>query len=236
MDADELTKESVRRQLQLYKALEILPSNTLAALEAVEESEKSDDSTEYYLLFTGHMIDKKEREKPRFPPEKEKAVTKAIREKIMEVQENLPEKKKLVGITGGACGGDIIFHEQCKELGIETRMFLAVPATQFKIKSVAFAGNKWIDRFDALYKELIHPILSESLILPNWLSKKKDYNIWQRNNLWEWYFSLANGISNMTLMALWDKQKSDGPGGTEDMVKQVKDRGGKVEIIDIQKL
>lgn len=235
-DADELTKESVNRQLQLFQKLEILPENTKSALEAAYSAIKKEKTTEYYLLFTGHMIDKKEREKPRFPAGKEKAVTNAIREKIREIQKNLGENKKLVGITGGACGGDIIFHEQCRELGIESRMFLAVPAPLFKIKSVAFAGNNWIDRFDKLYAELTHPVLSDSLELPNWLSKKKDYNIWQRNNLWELYFSLANGISNMTLLALWDKQKSDGPGGTEDMVKQVKDRGGKVEIIDIRKI
>ena len=87
-----------------------------------------------------------------------------------------------------------------------------------------------------MYEELDHPVLSDTLELPHWLRNKKDYKIWQRNNLWELYFSLANGISNMTLLAVWDKQKSDGPGGTEDMVKQVKDRGGKVEIIDIRKL
>ncbi len=235
-DADELTKESVNRQLQLFKILEILPENTLAALEAADGTIKKTETTDYYLLFTGHMIDTKERETPRFPPGKEKAVKQAIRKKILAIQKTVGKNKKLIGITGGACGGDIIFHEQCKELGIESQMFLAVPAPMFKIKSVAFAGNNWIERFDDLYKELPHPVLSDSLELPNWLNKKKDYNIWQRNNLWELYYSLANGISNMTLLALWDKQKSDGPGGTEDMVKQVKDRGGKIEIIDIRKV
>ncbi|MBA5630196.1 tetratricopeptide repeat-containing protein [Moheibacter lacus] len=235
-DADELTKESVMKQLNIFKSLEILPENTAAALDSIHELTRKEEKTEYYLLFTGHMIDKKEREVPRFPPEKEKAVTQSIRAKIIEIQNELGPNKKLIGITGGACGGDIIFHEQCKDLGVTSRMFLAVPAPLFKIKSVAFAGNDWIKRFDALYEELDHPVLSDTLELPHWLRNKRDYKIWQRNNLWELYFSLANGISNMTLLAVWDKQKSDGPGGTEDMVKQVKDRGGKVEIIDIRKI
>ncbi len=235
-DADELTNQSVRKQLSIFQSLQILPENTQAAIEAVQGIAKKNDSQEYYILFTGHMIDKKDREKPRFPPQKEKEVMLQIKEKITEIKSRLSEDKVLIGITGGACGGDIIFHEKCKEMGIESRMFLAVPHALFKMKSVAFAGNDWLERFDKLYKELHHPVLSDSLELPNWLKKKKDYNIWQRNNLWELYFSLANGISNMTLLALWDKQKSDGPGGTEDMVKQVKDRGGKVEIIDIRKI
>lgn len=235
-DADELTNRSVRKQLSIFQSLQILSENTQAAIEAVQGITKKDDSQEYYILFTGHMIDKKDREKPRFPPQKEKEVTLQIKEKISQIKSRLSEDKILIGITGGACGGDIIFHEQCQELGIKSRMFLAVPPALFKMKSVAFAGNDWLERFDKLYQELHHPVLSDSLELPNWLKKKKNYNIWQRNNLWELYFSLANGISNMTLLALWDKQKSDGPGGTEDMVKQVKDRGGKVEIIDIRKI
>src|SRR5690606_18464227 len=137
LDADELTHEVVMRELQLFQKREILHENTIAALESVERLIKKEKITEYYLLFTGHMIDKKDREKPRFPTGKEKTVTQAIREKILAVQKNLGENKKLIGITGGACGGDIIFHEQCQELGIESRMFLAVPAPLFKIKSVA---------------------------------------------------------------------------------------------------
>src|SRR5690606_13931017 len=108
-----------------------------------------------------------------------------IKEKIKEIKSRLTEDKVLIGITGGVCGSDIIFHEQCKEMGIESRMFLAVPPALFKMKSVAFAGNDWLERFDKLFKALHHHVFSDSLELPNWLKKKKDYNIWQRNNLWE---------------------------------------------------
>jgi hypothetical protein len=118
-------------------------------------------------------------------------------------------------------------------MGIPGKMFLAAPRDEFVSHSVAFAGPKWVDRFNDLYAKLPHPELGTSAILPRWLEKRPDYNIWQRNNRWELYSALANGGMNMTLLALWDRKKGDGPGGTADMVREANDRGAKVEIIDL---
>lgn len=121
----------------------------------------------------------------------------------------------------------------CAELGIQTELYLALPPEDFKAESVAFAGTNWIERFDALYQKLPHHMLCDTKELPAWLQKKKDYTIWERNNLWELNNGLVNGGMHMTLIALWDGKGGDGAGGTEHMVKEAKEKGAKTIIIDM---
>ena len=79
-------------------------------------------------------------------------------------------------------------------------------------------------------------VLATSKDLPGWLAEKKDYNIWQRNNLWMLHNALAEGGENVTLIALWNGQKGDGPGGTGDLVERAKERRARTVILDTQEL
>ena len=72
--------------------------------------------------------------------------------------------------------------------------------------------------------------------MPAWLAKKKDYSIWQRYNLWMLNNALAEGGENVTLIALWNGQEGDGPGGTEDLVWRAKERHARVVILETKKL
>ncbi|MFT3945351.1 MAG: hypothetical protein QM763_00140 [Agriterribacter sp.] len=235
-NAGDLNMDATVRQLKMYEALGVKEDNIKAVLKILPPESRQQPKTIYYLLFTGHMIDKQHRKEPRFPASKEAAVRAIIKEKILIEKNKLPEGSALMGISGGACGGDILFLEICVELGIPAQMFLAMPRDQFLVASVAFAGKDWIERFDKLYNLLHHPVLSESNELPKWLQKKKHYNIWMRNNLWLLNRSLTNGGMNMTLIALWDGKGGDGEGGTEDMVKQANARGAKVVVIEMGKV
>jgi hypothetical protein len=144
--------------------------------------------------------------------------------------------KEFRGVAGGACGGDILFHEVCHELGIPSELYLALPREQFIKNSVSFAGPDWVDRFNKLYNTLQHHTLCQDELLPRWLHKKKEYSIWVRNNLWELTNALVGGGIHMTLIALWDGKGGDGPGGTEHMVKEAKEKGAKTVIISMQSL
>jgi len=77
----------------------------------------------------------------------------------------------------------------------------------------------------------------EKEYLPSWLRTKRDYSIWQRNNLWMLHNALAAGGDDcVTLIALWDCEPTgDGPGGTSDLVAKVEKRGAKAIIIDTKK-
>lgn len=186
----------------------------------------------HHLLFTGHMIDKTDRKFPRFPLGKENE----IRDKIKLAVQNETagfDKNNVIGIAGGACGGDILFHEVCREMSIKTSLYLAVPAEPFVTESVAFAGAGWVDRFYKLFNALDHFVLSRAEDLPDRLKTKTGYTIWERNNLWMLYDSLVDGGVNMSLIAVWNGASGDGTGGTEHMIREAKSRGARVNVISI---
>lgn len=203
------------------------------------------------LLFAGHMLDSPDRRKLRFPADKESSA----REKIKEVV--LREMNDGAGVSaayaGGASGGDILFLEVCAELGIETRLYLAVQPQLYITTSVSKAGPSWVERFWKLHAEHVARnqvrVLSDTAdaadddvdYLPAWLRDKPDYNIWERNNLWMLFNALAASYEktahpNLTLVALWDREEGDGPGGTGHLVCEAESLGARCAIIDTKEL
>lgn len=230
--------DAIIRQLTLYRDLGYKTANVEAVLNALPDADAK--LTQHNLLFTGHMIDRKDREKqnkkPRFPESKKDLARELIKTEILKVQSKLTPDTQLVGIAGGACGGDIIFHEICRELGISSVMYLALPPDDFVVSSVAFAGREWIARFNTLLAALSHPVLASSKELPDWLAKRENYDIWQRNNQWLINSALTCGPHNMSLITLWDGKGGDGPGGTEHMVKAAEKLGAAWYPIDANQL
>lgn len=203
------------------------------------------------LVFAGHMIDAPGRQKPRFPADKEDIAREKIKEAVVK------EMNTGAGIAsayaGGASGGDILFQEVCAELGVPTWLYLAIPPQQYVTTSVAKAGSEWVQRFWNIYN--VHAarnqvrVLSEAIdvrqdsnYLPAWLKDKKDYSIWQRNNLWMLFNALNEGCDpktgdpNLTLIALWDGKGGDGPGGTGDLVDKVQELGARCEVINTKEV
>ena len=144
---------------------------------------------------------------------------------------------------GGASGGDILFQEICAGRGIETRFYLAVQPQVYVTTSVNKAKGNWVQRFWDLHAAHVAcnqvrilsqatDVKDDSEYLPAWLRDKKDYSIWQRNNLWMLFNALAEGCDdktgdpNLTLIALWDGAEGDGPGGTGLQLRRGADAGG----------
>ena len=223
-NAQGFAHSAARTQALLYQDLGILKEHTQAALDSITEppAKKSED-VPHVILFTGHRIDAVGRETPRFPSEKEKQARAMIKEAVLKEKEK--GKGTLLGISGCASGGDILFHEVCKELGIATQIYLAIPKNDYIKASVADAGPEWVERFNALLKTQHTETLSDTRELPRWLRAKKTYNIWQRSNLWMLHNALAISKDYLTLLALWNGEVGDAAGGTEDMVERVKERG-----------
>lgn len=171
------------------------------------------------------MIDAKDRKIPRFPAVKEYAAREEIKNYLKREKEKYNDQ--LVGIAGGASGGDILFHQLCTELNIPSEVYLALPKEEYKKASVSFAGKKWEDRFELLTTN--HPVH----ILG---SKDGDGSIWEQTNLWMLDEALKDGGQKMTLIALWDGKGGDGEGGTEHMVRISREAGAKTMIIDTKKL
>ena len=147
----------------------------------------------------------------------------------------------LLGIAGGASGGDLLFHEACAQRGIRTALYLAIPQAAYIVSSVAVEGQPaWIRRFHAVQERCtstgdVHQLMDDAR-LPRWLAKAKGYDMWERNNRWTLLSALAHGAGRMCLIVLWDGQAGDAPGGTEHMVRTARAAGAEVVHLDTRKL
>jgi len=167
------------------------------------------------------MMDAPGRKTPRLPARAEAAAQAAIRRSVEAILATTAPSETTVGIAGGASGGDILFHEQCAELGVPTLFRLALPIEEYIAASVAPAGGEWVRRFRELIARLgpgAIRVLDSSIVLPDSLTEGAQLNIWQRTNLWMVDEALALAPER-TLLALWDGKPGDGPGGTEHLVR-----------------
>lgn len=175
---------------------------------------------QHAILFTGHLIDAPGRKRERFPARAEAAARHSIEDSMGGLLAALGTET-VVGIAGGASGGDILFHEVCETLEMPTLMRLALPVAQYIEASVAPAGAGWVDRFHVLLQRLgpdAVKLLDATVVLPEYLAHGSDCNIWQRTNLWMVDEALRLAPQR-TLLALWDGAAGDGPGGTEHLVE-----------------
>ena len=236
-DASEQARDAVRRQMALYQRLGILKENIQAALDNIAPGAgqgQRQEGAPRVILFTGHRIDAPNRSSSRFPAAKEKQARAMILAAVR--KEKQIANGSVIGLSGGASGGDILFHEVCEELNIPSQMYLVLPKNDYIKASVADSGPEWIDRFNRLSDKLKAKTLTESDRLPRWLRAKKDYDIWQRSNLWMLHNALFLSRDQLTLIALWNGATGDGPGGTEDMVERAKNRGARFIHLDTKKL
>jgi hypothetical protein len=193
----------------------------LEARAALDQASASPQPMAYdhAILFTGHMVDAPGRKQPRFPPQAESAAARAMTASLETLLKQHPGRS--VGIAGGASGGDLLFHEACARLGIETLLRLTMPPPAYLATSVAPSGESWIIRFQALIARLEPArieVLAESDSLPAWMGVRPEYDVWQRTNLWLAQEAIASA-SQRTLLALWDGKSGDGPGGTQHLVE-----------------
>ena len=142
-----------------------------------------------------------------------------------------------LGIAGGACGSDILFHEVCESLRIPTRLYLALPEAEFQVESVNRGGPVWVERYQKICQRLPLRVLADSKELPRWLAGKNDYDIWQRNNLWMMFNALATDARHLALIALYNRERDpDGPGGTAHLVNIASKWGFKTVELDAREL
>jgi hypothetical protein len=229
---------SSARQLRMYLQLGTLADNARAGLQALGASE--DDisvapTKSRVIVFSGHRIDAPDRATPRFPNDRAEQARSMIRDAI-DHERTLAGDAQVEGFAGGASGGDILFHESCAELGIPTTLLLAMPEEGFIANSVADGGADWVERFRRLRDRVPTRILQTSEDLPDWLASRRDYSVWQRNNLWVLHTGFSRDNADVTLIVLWNGQGGDGPGGTEDMVNIARRLGVKVVRLDSNEL
>lgn len=176
-----------------------------------------------FLLFSGHMIDNVGTKTTRFPPSKEKPVRKVIADLLIQIKNHYPGIK---AIAGGACGGDILFHEACLNNRIPSEMIIPIPPDQFLEHSVAFAGSEWIQRFKKLLTTISYQVLYNE--------PSPDVPIWESTNLKMISLASSGGNKNTMLLALWDMHGENKPGSTYSMIQLAQKNGIAIQLINLK--
>ncbi|MET0500925.1 MAG: TRAFs-binding domain-containing protein [Candidatus Binatia bacterium] len=230
-DKDWFKLNSSREQLLLYKDLGFRPDEVQASLEIVNRAlaratrPESRWSPRQVFLFSGHMIDAPDRKEPRFPADKEKIAAAAIAAKLDEWKAGPDD----LAFCGGACGGDLLFAEACLQRSVRLDVRIPFDEPTFLQKSVAFAGEGWVER----YYQMKSNEKTRVYVMPDELGPTaKNVDPYGRNNLWQLYAALSWGPDKVRFLCLWNRKGGDGPGGTEHMYETVKKYSGRVYVLD----
>jgi tetratricopeptide (TPR) repeat protein len=237
---------SARAQVELLQRLGVCADACKAALAVMNElmaalppEQERAKGPARVLVFTGHRMDAPGRKKPRFArtAKAEKTARRLIEEAVRQECDEAGPGATVIGLAGGASGGDILFHEICAQRGIATEMYIVGSREAYLAASVQDGGPGWVQRFSSLADTLPVRTLGnaqDALELPRWLRPAKNYSIWERSNRWMLHNALV--YPKVTLIALWNGEQGDGPGGTESMVATAKQRGATVRILNARLL
>jgi class 3 adenylate cyclase len=175
-------------------------------------------------VFAGHLIDRPDRSRPRFPPAREQAVREAIAARLRHHDIGF-------GYASAGSGGDILFHELLLENGKEAHVVLPYNREQFLEDSVDYvAGASWAARYRAVLDRATQVTTAS---YQRMLSGAMSY---------EFGFLLLDGMAavraqeleaDLICLALWDGLPGDGPGGTASSVAHWRQLNRQVDIIDM---
>jgi hypothetical protein len=228
--SDAFAWDAARGQLLLFASLGIWAERAeriIRELDAYVEPAKSVPDL-HLAVVVGHRIDEPGRAVPRFPADKEPQARELIRRALEELKASGAQVRIL---ASAAPGTDILVHEVCQELAIESSICLPMPPAEFA--GLVFGDlNSWRRRFLDLVDGRQPLCLSDQEGLPRWL-QGSGFDPWERGNRWVLEMAQTAGARKITLLALWDgKATGDAPGGTADMVRIAQKAG----VFDIQVL
>jgi hypothetical protein len=171
------------------------------------------------VVFSGHMIDAPGRSTPRFPAEHVQQVDAALRTAVDETSDPGAEAS-----AGAACGADLLFCRAWLHSGRRLTVFLPREIEAFLDESVRFAGADWEELF---HQVVAHP--ATTVIGPEpGMDELEDPHTLNNLRILE---RARRGEPPIRGIFVWDGGGGDGPGGTGNMVIEVRQSGGEVTII-----
>jgi hypothetical protein len=113
------------------------------------------------------------------------------------------------------------FAEVALSRGARLELYIPFDESTFLARSVDFAGAGWRARFlAAKTRATLHVMPQERGPTP------EGDDPYTRNNLWMLQAAGRFGATRVEFVCLWDGQGGDGPGGTEQLMKEVRRREG----------
>lgn len=182
------------------------------------------------FLFTGHMMDAKGREHPRFTPAMELEAERRIAEVLRDADAGSDD----VAYSQAAAGGDLLFLEACRARNVPCRVLLPFDEPRFVRESILPSQHRadrkpWAERWRALKPTLTFKPREMEAELGN---APKGANPFERCNIWLLNSALAHGVDQLRFIALWNGQAGDGPGGTAQLMSEAEKRTAAVDWID----
>jgi NAD(P)-dependent dehydrogenase (short-subunit alcohol dehydrogenase family) len=168
------------------------------------------------VVVRGHMVDAPDRPHPRFPP----SAVPRVGAEVAAALDRWAVGPATTLVTGGARGADILAAEAALARGARLRLVLARPPEEFVEASVALPGSDWTERFRALLPvadvEVVDGEGDEVFTLTN-----------------ERILAVARALdAHPYAIVVWDGERGDGPGGTEDFVRRLGAAGERLVVID----
>jgi SMODS and SLOG-associating 2TM effector domain 1/Protein of unknown function (DUF4231)/Tetratricopeptide Repeats-Sensor len=242
-------RRTIREQVEMYRDLGVFTENAAPTLDLLGGPEDRSTDKIRPLVFSGHMIDPPGRVPERFPGHQEQTAKEQILEAIRAIKAVADgQGEQLIGLAGATDGGDVLFHEACAELGIDTEVFLPVPELAYRATATS-GWPGWVERYHAVLgwvrerareknkkEDGVH-ILARADQRPTWLQGRAGYSTWQRSNRWILHHAWATTtVNRVTVLALWNGEPGDGPGGTADMVNTAQAGGADVIVLETGKI
>src|SRR5438552_2694294 len=178
------------------------------------------------VVFAGHMIDRPNRDEPRFPEELAGTVA-------AEIQQKLDKLEPGFAFSSAACGSDILFLEAVLDRGAEVSIVLPYSEEEFVRDSVEIVprGN-WGARFDRVLARAARVVTASN----------------QRLEIggvsYEFCNELLLGLAairarqldtQLIPVAVWNGMPGDGPGGAASVVQTWQRLGYNPEIVYLSK-
>lgn len=178
------------------------------------------------IAFSGHMIDRPERESPRFPAGIAESVSAALRDK-------LGSFGPAIGYTQAACGADILFLEAMQAAKMQTQIVLPFATADFIESSVRFAGDAWVRRFERVLAGATRvAVATEETFRGDDVLFEHAANLIQGMA-----FLRAKELASLPLMlTVLDRDAVGRVGGTAATAATWTQKGGRVENIDLAAL
>jgi hypothetical protein len=178
------------------------------------------------LAYVGHMVDAPGRMTPRLPAAKIGSLRNAIRQRF-------DKWGALHGFGTAARGADILVLETLAERGLTATVVLPFPRADFETTSV---GGTWNQKLAELAgnESLEFICLRDSMPAADQLPAAFSN---ANTQVFKQAAAYARSLDEKPIvLAVWDGQPGDGPGGTADAVQLWRDEGYDPEIIDPRNL
>ncbi len=238
-DDDWHALDATRSSLQLLRDMGIEDERIATGMTVLERcmerlaSPQRDWQPRQVFLFVGHPnVDGAVADDAHLPAAK----LETAKAQITELLDELGGGADDLGLTQGACGGDLLFTEVCQAQGIRVSWLQPQREADFIRPIAADPDSSCHERYQEARQKLGRPILSMPQELGELPAEIDDDYRRERCNLWLLNTALACGPEKVQFICLWNGSPSDGPGGMARLYEEIARRTGQVHWIDTRNL